>query len=347
MALSIKIECFGVVHEILVAATGSGDAFDVELVDHEDREHDDMLAFMTGQRCECYHVEEILGLGLQEVFENRDFGKLFVAALKDQGIKALGMDREDFATYTMNFVEWLLQMGETWGGEFLEEIRKGLPWVKDTTFFKRVLHGLVRLAYQLDDLALFRELDEMTEEQLITVSATNIEGEENGTFAGHVQGETKIDFLVGGEAIDSWTFVWKGWFTDYFPFRWHTDIEHTEEPDWYRLDCFLRGSPITRKYLPDDYKPSAPELPHQKNDGDWAVILWFGNVRTPKRFATEEDACEVFNAMRDASFFRGETLGLNAEVVHKEPDSNRADDEDYAFDPEDPSTWEPIVSDEV
>ena len=336
----------GLTHEILVKAPGTGDEFEIELVNHPDRAWDDMLEAMGGEHCECYRIEEILELGLQGVFEDPDFTTVFVGALRDQDIEALGMARETFATYVVDFVEWLLSNNEDWPGLFLGGIQALLPWVKHTNAFKENLYSLARLSYEQDNPVMFKVLNEMTDEQLITVHATDVEGEDNGIFAGHVRNETNIDFQVGGETIASWTFVWRGWFREYAPFRWYTEIEHIEEPNWFVLNPLLRLSGFVRDSdgIQDEYKPTAPELPNEKSDGGWAVTL---NGYIHGRFATEEDAYATYDAMRDAGYFRGHREGSNAEVVHRAPDPERADDTDYQYDENDPGTWEAVVSDEV
>jgi hypothetical protein len=295
MALKITVPCSGEEHVILVKATDEfSDDFEVELASHS-REYDQAFEAMGGDRPSCYIYERSLDFGIDGVLRDDRLRKVFLKALGEQGVDTLGIDEGELAEQITSTIGSLFGGGSSLVTELayiLSELHGLLPWYEQTSEFKKAADEFARLAYENDDVSVFDILWEMRGGGLLSVKEIDEEGD---CGEGHTINRATIKIMIDDACVDSWTFGYAGWFSDFEHMKWTVEREDGSGDSNSTTEEFLRVAGIEGSdAIEFNYKPEPPEFPKRLKSGKWAVISEGGYYRY------REDLCGLFKTEDDA-----------------------------------------------
>ena len=338
MALKLQIKCRNdEIHTLLVTADEALYDFNVETPDH-DGEYEQTLEALGSEECKCYQVGNVFLDSFGDVLKDTEISKLFIGAIAEQGVEALGTDEEELAERILDFIEFSLEHYkslEEGTSDILSLVIINWPWFKDTREFKTRRKELALLCYKADDVGMFSIISEMSMGGLIDIK--EIEDEEGSECgAGCQTNMVAVKILIDDTIVDEWTFGFRGWFCTVDLEHWHVEkIDGSGNAD-NRTEEFLKAEGFSGGS--DDielkYRPEEPDLPKRSEEGAWIIMHddydW-------GHFKTEDDAKLNFDAMMDGSRTGYGGWGVELRLMHV-PDG---------ADPNDEETWEEIESESV
>jgi hypothetical protein len=356
MPLRIPIPCSGETHTLDVFIVEYEDGYqelDSEIT-HEGHSYaHDMSCHEFGYELpECYEYKKAIdGICIDdlpfffysgEVPLSKSLLSAFLKAISEQGIEALGLSEEDFASIVTTYIEAAVNDGSREFGEFkglLFSINMDLGWFKNTKAFKSAAPALARMAYVNGEDAFFSIVNKMFGGGLIRVESED-DPEDGYLNPGSAVTKATAKVFIADILVDEWSFGFIGWFCTAGLDEWHVeriDGSGSAEPT---TDYFLKAAEFKKgsEEIENAYKPDRPELPRTSRSGDWVIIHEIrGYEYEWGRLETEEDARWVFDAMRDGSITGRGGWGVWVRLMHIPEGAERGD----------PKTWEEIESDEL
>lgn len=364
MPLNIKVPCFGQEHILSVYAVEDEDE-EITLVaeityEGHDREYDEACNEFNYPMPECYGYSDLInGKTVEDVLTNSELFKMFLNAMSEQGVEALGFSKNDFAAIIINCIEEEPHWG--WGewDTVLNNINTKLKWFKDLPIFKAAAPSLAKKAYDNEDEGFFRIVNRMfVSDRTRGIGLMRVESEEDEekSYSGLGSASTgaTVKIFIDDKLVDEWSFEFHGWFADIESMAWHVERADSSGSASYTTELFLNadGLGYGSEDVEKPYKPEEPWLPPRSNDGDWRILH---DAYEWGHFKTEDDALDVYNSMRDAAMSGRGRFGIELTLLHKTktPDGRYEIRKDDPFDDDDDGRdkdgyfWEIIGSDEI
>jgi len=354
MPLKIMIPCSGEMHTLDVFIVEDEDGYqelDSEIT-HEGHSyaHDMSCREFGYELPECYEYKKAIDsifiddlpffFYSDKVPLSKNLLSAFLKAISEQGIEALGLSEEDFASIVVTYME-----DDDRSREFEEfkgllfSINLDLKWFKDTKAFKSAAPALARRAYVNGEDAFFSIVNKMFGGGLIRVESED-DPEDSYINPGSAITKATAKVFIDNILVDEWSFGFVGWFCTPDLDDWHVERIDGSGSAESTTDYFLKAGGFEKgsEEIENAYKPDKPELPRTSRSGDWVIIHEIrGHEYEWGRLKTEDDARWAFDAMRDGSIAGRGGWGVWVRLMHIPEGVERGD----------PKTWEEIESDEL